>query len=129
MFDKNFVKQLTKFLIIGASNTALSYFVFFIGYNYFLSKDAFYSQCLSYSAGIIWSFFWNNKWTFSNANNSWSAFYPFLILQLSLLVTSALLLELAKKQFDLDINLIWLSVMVVITILNFFLSKYLVFKR
>ncbi|MDO6444983.1 GtrA family protein [Colwellia sp. 1_MG-2023] len=129
MFDKDFVKQLTKFLIVGASNTALSYIVFFISYNYFLSKDAFYSQCLSYSAGIIWSFFWNNKWTFSKANKSWSAFYPFLILQLFLLLISAFLLDIAKAQLNLSINLIWLGVMVVITILNFFLTKHLVFKR
>tara|TARA_R110001599_G_scaffold262322_1_gene462812 strand:+ start:13283 stop:13672 length:390 start_codon:yes stop_codon:yes gene_type:complete len=128
MINKISLMQLIKFVMIGASNTAISYVVFFTLYSNLLAGDAFYSQCLSYAAGIIWSFFWNKRWTFSDKKQSWVAFYPFLILQLILLFISAFFLDIAKDNLDWDINLLWVSVMAVITIINFVLTKFLVFK-
>jgi putative flippase GtrA len=128
MHNKAFSLHLVKFVIIGASNTIISYIVFFILYNTVLAGDAFHSQCFSYSAGIIWSFIWNKRWTFSEKPNRWASFAPFLILQLTLLLISAFALDIAKGNLDWNINLIWVCVMTVSTIINFAITKYLVFR-
>lgn len=129
MFDNIIFTQLSKFVIIGISNAAISYVFFYILYNNVLAGNAFYSQCLSYAAGIVWSFIWNKKLTFSAKENSWSSFFSFLIFQLILLVASAFLLVIAKENLDWNINLIWICVMAIITIINFLFTKYLVFKK
>jgi putative flippase GtrA len=93
-----------------------------------LVGDALSSQCVSYTAGIIWSFIWNKRWTFSENPNRWTLLAPFLILQLMLLLMTALALAIAKENLDWNINLIWVCIMAVSTVINFFFSKYLVFK-
>jgi len=128
MRNKAFFIHLVKFIIIGASNTIISYIVFSILYNKLLAGDAFYSQCLSYTAGIIWSFIWNKRWTFSEKPNRWASFAPFLTLQLILLLISAFALDIAKGNLDWNINLIWGCVMAVSTAVNFVMTKYLVFR-
>lgn len=128
MHNKSSYTQLIRFVIVGVSNAVISYIVFFILYSKLLAGDAFYSQCLSYAAGIIWSFFWNKKWTFSEKKHSWAVFSRFLILQLVLLFVSAFFLDLTKNNLNLNIYLIWVCVMAVITFLNFVLSKSLVFR-
>ena len=128
MRNKAFFIHLVKFIIIGASNTIISYIVFSILYNKLLAGDVFYSQCLSYTAGIIWSFIWNKRWTFSEKPNRWASFAQFLTLQLILLLISAFALDIAKGNLDWNINLIWGCVMAVSTAINFVMTKYLVFR-
>ena len=128
MNNKGFGIHAVKFLIIGASNTVISYTVFFALYNTVLAGDAFYSQCVSYGAGILWSFIWNKRWTFSEKPNTWVSFAPFLVLQLMLLFVSAFALDAAKNNLHWDISLIWVCVMAVSTAINFVMTKYLVFK-
>ena len=128
MISKSVQTQLSKFVIIGVSNTLISYIVFIIVYSKLLVGDAFFSQSLSYAAGILWSFFWNKKWTFREKKHSWVKFFPFLTLQLILLLVSAFLLMIANDYLDWNINLIWICVMGVITIINFVFTKLLVFK-
>lgn len=128
MHNKAFFLHVVKFAVVGASNAIISYIVFFILYNEVLVGDAFRAQCGSYSAGIIWSFVWNKKWTFSEKANGWASFAPFLILQLMLLLISAFALDVAKGNLNWDINLIWACVMTASTIINFTVTKYLVFR-
>jgi len=128
MRNKSLHTQVAKFVVIGMSNAIISYIVFIFFYNKILPGDGFFSQCISYAAGILWSFTWNKKWTFSEKTHSWVAFSPFLILQLLLLLLSAFLLTFAKHNLDWNISLIWVCVMATITIMNFVLTKHLVFK-
>lgn len=128
MNNKGFGIHLVKFLIIGASNTVISYTVFFVLYNTVLARDAFYSQCLSYTAGILWSFIWNKRWTFAEGPRRRSSFPPFMALQLVLLLISAFALDAAKGNLHWNITIIWLCVMAVTTAINFVVTKYLVFR-
>jgi putative flippase GtrA len=120
MPNKACFTHLVKFVIVGASNTIISYIVFFTLYNKLLVGDAISSQCLSYAAGIIW--------TFSEHPNKRALLAPFVILQLMLLLISALALDIAKENLEWNINLIWVCIMAVSTAMNFVLSKYVVFK-
>lgn len=128
MPNKACFTHLVKFVIVGASNTIISYIVFFTLYNKLLVGDAISSQCVSYAAGIIWSFMWNKRWTFSEHSHRWTLLAPFLILQLMLLLMTALALNIAKENLDWNINLIWVCIMAVSTVINFVFSKCLIFK-
>ena len=128
MSDKLLHTQLSRFIIIGFSNTFIGYIVFIVTYNSFLAGNVFSSQCISYSVGILWSFVWNMKWTFSSKRHKWKLFLPFFFLQIALLFSSAFLLTVAKQNLNWNISLIWLCVMAIITIANFALLKFLVFK-
>lgn len=128
MNNKGFGIHLVKFLIIGASNTVISYTVFFVLYNTVLAGNAFYSQCLSYTAGVLWSFLWNKRWTFSENPNRWASFPSFMVLQLMLLLISAFALDAATGNLHWNITLIWMCVMAISTAINFVITKYLVFR-
>jgi putative flippase GtrA len=79
--------------------------------------------------GILWSFTWNRKWTFSEKEHSWKAFIPFLIVQLSLLLVSASSISFTEQHLPgWNINIIWIVIMVFMTFANFLLTKHLVFK-
>ncbi|OXS77413.1 GtrA family protein [Domibacillus enclensis] len=56
------ISELIKFSIVGASNTAVDLIVFFS--LWFVGTPSLSAQVLSYSAGMINSFFWNRSWTF-----------------------------------------------------------------
>ncbi|MBN1545628.1 MAG: GtrA family protein [Syntrophaceae bacterium] len=120
--------QLLKFLIVGISNAIVSYTVFLVVYKFVLFGNAFVSQCLSYAAGILWSFNWNKNWTFSRTKHQWDVFIPFVMVQVMLLFLSAFSLSIAHEHLHWNINIIWVCVMAVITLMNFSATKYLVFK-
>lgn len=120
--------QLSKFVVVGISNSIISYLVFIITFNSLLIGNAFASQAISYSAGILWSFFWNEKWTFSSERRKSILLISFFFLQITLLVLSSLMMGFAEKYLDCNITLMWFLVMGFITVINFILSKTLVFK-
>ena len=120
--------QLFKFIIVGISNAIVSYAVFFVVYGFVLFGDAFVSQCLSYAAGILWSFIWNKNWTFSRTRHGRDAFIPFVTVHVMLLFLSAVSLRIAHEHLNWNINIIWVCVMAVITLMNFGATKHLVFK-
>lgn len=128
MTNKLLNEQLVKFIIIGLPNMFISYLAFIAAYSNLFSGNAFYSQCISYSSGILWSFFWSKKWTFSSKSHKWVLLLPFFILQVALLLLSAYLLSMVKNNLDLDIYIIWVFVMTIITIINFVCTKFLVFR-
>ncbi|MBN2284947.1 MAG: GtrA family protein [Tissierellales bacterium] len=128
MFEKLINPQLLKFIVVGISNTLISYIVFFGFYNFVLLGNAFLSQCISYAAGVLWSFNWNKKWTFSGKKHRWSVFIPFATVQVTLLFLSAFSISIANHNLNWNVNLIWLCVMVIITVINYNISKYLVFR-
>ncbi len=121
--------QAAKFLIVGISNTAISYTVFIIFFYFITNENAITSQLFSYTSGILWSFYWNNKWTFDRSNCNKEDFIKFASTQLFLLLLSTVLMHLAATYIQYNLMITWLVVMANITILNFLCSKYLVFKQ
>ena len=73
--------QFAKFCIVGASNTAVSYFLN-IGILLVLSSaewrwDYIFANVTSFPLSIFWSFYWNNKYVFrekpDEVRNKWKA--------------------------------------------------------
>jgi len=105
MFDKDRIMQFLRFCTVGLSNTAVDFTAFFIltwgGTPYLLA------QVVSYSAGIINSFFFNRKWTFRIRGriNAGEAARFIAVNGFSLLTSAAILFILQ----DLHHGNLWLS--------------------
>ena len=121
-------KRLIRFLLVGVSNTVISYLVFLLGYHVLFVGDVLFSQPLSYGAGIAWSYFWNRNWTFRSSGGVGREFIRFAVVQVILLFLSTGLIHLVVDWGNMNANIGWILVMAVITALNFFLSKVFVFR-
>jgi putative flippase GtrA len=121
-------KHLIRFVVVGISNTLISYLAFISSYLLIFAENASYSQFFSYMSGIIWSYFWNKNWTFSEKKHKNRTFIPFSIIQVSLMGLSVISIKYAIENYDYNVSLIWFFVMSIITLLNFILTKWVVFK-
>lgn len=120
--------RLIRFLLVGVSNTLISYLVFLLAYNILFVGNSLFSQPLSYSAGIVWSYFWNRKWTFQSNSKVRQEFAGFVTIQFLLLLLSTLMVYLIVDTWNANATVGWVLVMTFITILNFLLTKEFVFR-
>lgn len=91
------ISELIKFSIVGASNTAVDLIVFFS--LWFVGVPSLSAQVLSYSAGMINSFFWNRSWTFqAKGRVEAGEVLRFLIVNIAGLSISAALLSISSGQ-------------------------------
>lgn len=120
--------QLVRFLLVGVTNTVISYLVFILAYYLLFSRNTLLAQPFSYSAGIAWSYYWNRKWTFQSNNTIHHEFLKFISVQILLLLLSTVALHLLIDYWGLNANVSWLFIMSLITVLNFILSKAIVFS-
>lgn len=149
------IKQFSKFLVVGLSNFAISFAVFFVFYTYWKLSGLFYSflgqagksleqyilqsgatsldatlaNILGYGAGIINSFIWNKVWTFQVKHETVQQFGRFLALNLSCLLLSSLSLFLFTDYLGWPYLPVWFCTMGIVTLLNFSISKVWVFSR
>lgn len=120
--------SLFRFIVVGISNTLISYLVFVLLYYLVFISNAWVSQLFSYGAGIVWSFYWNRKWTFESQGNTLSRFVLFLLLQISMLLLSSYAIHILVDVVDHNPTLSWVGVMAVITLFNYMGSRYWIFR-
>jgi putative flippase GtrA len=128
--DSLFATRFARFILVGLSNTLISFLVFHLG---MLLLKGFHfraagSQVVGYSAGVIWSYYWNRRWSFQSKRNVQAEFPRFLTVQLLCLVLSAAAVGLACDYAQLPATLTWVVVMAGITVLNFSLLQWWVFR-
>ena len=126
MKDSRFIR----FIIVGISNALISFITFEVTIkllNNFVAKGTA-AQSISYTAGIIWSYTFNRKWTFKSSNKVGPEVIRFIVVQLSLLLLSSVTVGIAVDGIDLPYRLSWATIMFFITILNYFLMKKLVYR-
>jgi len=148
------IKQFSKFLVVGFSNFAISFAVFYLLYKWKLSGvfyglfgqegksledfilqlgatslDATLANIFGYSAGVINSFIWNKLWTFQVKNQTAAQFGRFLALNLSCLILSSAALFLFADSLGWPSLPVWFITMGVVTLVNFVVSKYWVFEN
>jgi putative flippase GtrA len=121
-------RQLFRFVLVGISNTIISFLTFYLVYHFVFVTETFLSQCISYATGIVWSFCLNRNWTFSDPRRAEKTFIRFLLVQLALMLLSSFVLETTARMVTWDINLVWCMVMAIITVMNFILTRLLVFN-
>jgi len=126
---KNSIIQLVKYNIVGVLNTAVDFVVYqiltYFGLNYAVA------QCISYSCGILNSYFFNSRWTFNSKDNKdKQEFVKFVAVNLISLGISVLLLKVCYNVLDIQSNF-WSKAIVtpIVMIINFLGSKLFVFKK
>ncbi|HEY2408459.1 MAG TPA: GtrA family protein [Polyangiaceae bacterium] len=119
-----------RFAVVGTSNAILSFAVFWLVFHELpaLSARAGIAQLSSYAIGTGWSYFWNRRWTFASNQNVAREATRFVALQGIFAGLSSLLMYLAVDRSGLPKVESWLMVIALVTILNFFFSRYWVFK-
>jgi len=149
------IKQFSRFIVVGCTNFAVSFVVFYIFYNYLKlsellfgvlgpagdhlqralqgigaeSADATLANIIGYSAGIINSFVWNKLWTFKARHETVSQFGRFLLLNLACLLLSSLSLFIFIDSLGFLYGPVWFITMGMVTIINFAVSRYWVFRE
>ena len=78
---------------------------------------------------MIWSYYWNRRWTFQSNDRVASEAGRFFVSQIGFMLLSSLLIGLLVDRGHLPSGPSWLVVMVFITIANFVVSRYWSFKK
>jgi putative flippase GtrA len=148
------IKQFRRFLIVGLSNFAVSFAVFYLLYNYWQLSGPFYrllgetgrdlqdfllqadagsldatlANTIGYGAGIVNSFIWNKLWTFKARHGTGQQFLRFVILNIFCLLLSSASLFVFTDYLNWLYLPVWFITMGVVTLVNFGVSKYWVFR-
>ena len=117
--------KVVRFGVVGVSNAALSFGVFWSAHQLMPASGA---QCLAYAVGMLWSYYWNRRWTFQSQGGVASEASRFFTLQIGFMLLSSFLLGLLVDRMHWPSAASWLGVMVLVTVLNFLASRFWAFK-
>jgi len=149
------LRQFLKFIIVGFSNFAISFTVFYLSYkkwhlfafllegmgrlgniiSNFISSmgiktiDASFANIVGYVCGLVNSFLLNRAWTFKVRYEPMKQFKHFVALNISCLALSTFAIFIFIDILSLPYKIVWFTVMSFITILNFIGNKHWVFKK
>ena len=148
-------RQFVKFLVVGCSNFAISFTVFYLCYEkwhvfsrlmndtgefgkvimHSLSRmgiespEGGFANIIGYSAGIANSFFWNRTWTFRVLTETGRQFKRFVSLNVFCLFLSSFIIFIYVDIFGWRYMSVWVVTMTFVTVMNFIGSKFWVFRR
>lgn len=119
------IRQAVIFCFVGVLNTAVDFMTFFVLVHFF---SVFYAaaQVAAYGAGMLNSYFWNSKVTFSASRGDRTRFLKFVVLNVSVLL---LTLAVMHSLLFLPIYVNKLISTAVGLVFNFTISKLWVFKK
>ncbi|MGD0706861.1 MAG: GtrA family protein [Anaerolineaceae bacterium] len=122
--------QAVKFSFVGVLNTAVDFGVYFLLTRWVgFANLQVAAKSISYSAGIINSFFWNRSWTFHSETHIWITLLPFVLVNLVGLAINTGVMQLCLNTFGLP-ELVALGLATVSALTwNFVLSKFVVFRK
>ena len=118
--------SVVRFGVVGVSNAIVSFAAFWAAHHLMPAMGA---QCVSYIAGMVWSYYWNRRWTFQSEAKVSSEASRFFTLQIGFMVVSAGLLGLLVDRMHLPSGASWLAVMTLVTAANFLASRFWAFKK
>ena len=123
--------QPARFLVVGVGNTALDALIYYALTRTipFFSASPVYAKAISYTAGILNSFFWNRMWTFRSSTRASATLLPYIASNLSGLALNTATMQVALKILSLPEPISFLLATAITTAWNFLISKFLVFRR
>jgi putative flippase GtrA len=118
-----------RFLLVGLSNALISFIVYLVMLALLPHAVGMTSlaQAIAYGAGTFWSYAWNRKWVFGSRDRVIEEGSRFLLVQVSLMLVSIAAIGVAADGLGTDPVRAWITVMAVITILNFLLLRWWTF--
>ena len=119
---------LIKFGIVGVFNTAVDALVFIMLAT--LGTPALITQVISYSCGVVNSYWWNGRWTFRDARRQGpnNELLRFVITNLIVLALSSLILFLSNHILGWNLVISKAAATLLGMILNYIASRYWVFR-
>lgn len=138
---KEGIFQFIKFAVVGVSNTAVDWIVYYVLINYLLGDHRSVSKALSFIAAMLNSYIWNSVWTFKkeyskvgkNTSQKSAIFAKFAAVSLVGWGVNVLVFSLAAKNIGIEIldrdilPLVLASGAAVIW--NFFANKFWTYKK
>jgi putative flippase GtrA len=123
------VYRFLRFLLVGLSNALISFIVYLAILELLPHAVGMTSlaQAMAYGAGTCWSYAWNRIWVFGSRDRVIEEGSRFLAVQVSLMLISIAAIGVAVDGLGADPIRVWITVMVVITILNFLLLRWWAF--
>ena len=121
-------KQFIKFVIVGIINTSISFVTFFLLTKFFLINDKI-ANIISYIVGVINSFILNKLWTFESKIFSFKELLLFGFFFLISFGLQILTYTLLKDKLHIYIYFSYFLGMIVYTLTNFLLNKFITFKK
>jgi len=125
------LKQAAKFGSVGVLNTLLDLALYFVLTRWLgLGGQRTIAKGISYSVGVLNSYFLNRVWTFpGHDGSSCAALFPFVLSSLVGLAINTGMLDLCLKTLGLP-EIIAIGVATASSLLwNFLVSKFLIFKK
>lgn len=124
------LRQAFKFGIVGVLNTAVDLGLYFVLTRWLgMANLPVAAKSISYSAGILNSFFWNKAWTFRSTASTWKTLIPFVLVSLVGLGMNTGGMQLGLNVLHLP-ELIALGLATVFTLAwNFVFSKFVIFRK
>ena len=124
----NFIKQFIKFIIVGILNTLLTFLTFKILTDLFHVNDSI-SNISSYIVGLINSFILNKLWTFESKIISLKEFVYFILFFLISFSLQFIVYKTFKNLLLIHKDIAFLAGMLIYTLTNFLLNKYITFRK
>lgn len=133
LHSPGWIGQALRFGVVGLSNTLLDaalYLALTRGLPFFVVYPAL-AKALSYSAGVVNSFYWNKNWTFRSHTGSagWKAFLPFVLVNFLGVLVNAGIMQVCLSLLILNEALAFISATGVTLAWNFLASKLIVFRN
>ncbi|MCM3202951.1 GtrA family protein [Paenibacillus illinoisensis] len=124
----NRLATLIKFGIVGVMNTAVDALVFTMLAA--LGTPALIAQVISYSCGVLNSYWWNGRWTFRDARRQGpnNELLRFVITNLIVLALLSLILFLSNHILAWNLVISKAAATLLGMILNYIASRYWVFR-
>lgn len=119
--------QFLKFAIVGISNTLLTGLTIWILLSVFQYSN-YLANILGYVIGLINSFVWNQRWTFSNSSKAKNTILKFIVTFAVSYLFQLGNLYLLLHFTHINSYICQLISIIIYTCINFLLNKYYTFK-
>lgn len=118
-------RQFFRFVLVGLLSTLLN-FMFYQLLNYFNIQIEL-SAVIAYIIGLICSFIFGKTWVFeNNSDKIKKQFFKFILIYMTSLILYTLIISYFNDDYGKTYS--WLFAISISTLINFFGSKYAVFK-
>jgi len=122
--------QALKFLAVGLLNTLVDASLYFILTRWLgFAVLNVLAKSLSYSAGVLNSYYWNKTWTFKSSARTLKTLLPFVFASLIALAINAAVMHMTLKVASLPEALAFLLATGVTFLWNFVISKFSIFRE
>lgn len=121
--ERKMLAQLFKFIMVGLSNTMISFLVYYIclavfKYNYTVSL------VISYVIGVLNSYIWHSRWTFASRGMNLTGLCRFIAVYILTFFVNWLVLRLAIEVMGMQALAGQAFSLCVATVFSFFSHKY-----